>query len=285
MRDAGRRPMGRLFYWALIFVTGLGFGHSAFGVPVPPQSGANTTTVSDTVYLADGTPASGTLIISWPAFVTSDGTAIAAGSSSVKLGANGALNVALAPNAGATPAGAYYTVVYQLGPGQVKTEYWMVPTTSPANLATVRTTPGSGLAAQPVSLQYVNSALATKADDGSVVHVIGAETITGTKTFASAPNVPAPASTGQVANKAYVDEAVANVGAGSYLATAGGTMTGPIMLPGNALATVDAVDAREIVNPEKFRSGISKIIDGTVDCLNASTWAKGGTPTSSVGAP
>jgi hypothetical protein len=51
----------------------------------------------------------------------------------------------------------------------------------------------------------------------------------------------------------------------------------------NALATVDAVAAREIVNPEQFRSGISKIIDGTVTCLNASTWAKSGaqSPTSS----
>lgn len=43
----------------------------------------------------------------------------------------------------------------------------------------------------------------------------------------------------------------------------------------NALATVDAVAARDIVDPDKFRSGVSKIIDGTVDCLNASTWAKG----------
>jgi len=42
----------------------------------------------------------------------------------------------------------------------------------------------------------------------------------------------------------------------------------------NALATVDAVAAREILDPEKFKSGISKIIDGTVECLNASTWAK-----------
>ena len=42
----------------------------------------------------------------------------------------------------------------------------------------------------------------------------------------------------------------------------------------SALATVDAVAQREIVDPEKFKSGVSKIIDGTVDCLNASTWAK-----------
>ena len=42
----------------------------------------------------------------------------------------------------------------------------------------------------------------------------------------------------------------------------------------NALSTVDAVAAREIIDPEKFRNGISKIIDGTVECLNASTWCK-----------
>jgi hypothetical protein len=42
----------------------------------------------------------------------------------------------------------------------------------------------------------------------------------------------------------------------------------------NALSTVDAVAAREIIEPEKFRDGISKIIDGTVECLNASTWCK-----------
>ena len=44
----------------------------------------------------------------------------------------------------------------------------------------------------------------------------------------------------------------------------------------NALGAVDAVASREIVEPEKFRNGISMIIDGTVACLNASTWAKGG---------
>jgi len=44
----------------------------------------------------------------------------------------------------------------------------------------------------------------------------------------------------------------------------------------SALSTVDAVAQRDIVDPEKFKDGISKIIDGTVECLNASTWAKGG---------
>jgi len=44
----------------------------------------------------------------------------------------------------------------------------------------------------------------------------------------------------------------------------------------SALSTVDAVAQRDIVDPEKFKDGISKIIDGTVECLNASTWAKEG---------
>lgn len=42
----------------------------------------------------------------------------------------------------------------------------------------------------------------------------------------------------------------------------------------NALAMTDAVASREIVNAEQFKDGISKIIDGTVECLNASTWCK-----------
>jgi len=51
----------------------------------------------------------------------------------------------------------------------------------------------------------------------------------------------------------------------------------------SALATVDAVAAREIVNPEGFKDGISKIIDGTVECLNASTWAKENAPQAAAG--
>src|SRR5579862_1121014 len=237
MRDTGRRPMGRLFYWALILGT-LSFGLPGFGLA--PQNETQTTTVADTVYMADGTPAAGTLIITWPSFVTAGGTAIAGGSTNVTLGAGGTLSVALVPNAGATPAGVYYTVIYQLGAGQVKSESWVVPTNSPVNLAAVRTSPGSGLAAQPASIQYVNSGLATKADDSAVVHLNGIETITGTKTFASAPNVPAPTGTGQVANKGYVDSSLAGVGAGNYLSVAGGTMTGPITLPGNPSSALQA---------------------------------------------
>ena len=213
MGYAGRRPTGRLCCWVLIAGMVCGLGLLAWGAT---PSGPAMTSVTDTVYRADGTVAQGTMIITWPAFVSAGRTAVAAGVTNITLGANGGFSVDLMSNAGANPAGVYYTVVYQLGPGEVKTEFWSVPTTSPANLATVRTTPGTGVAGQAVSMQYVNSALATKADDSSVVHVNGTETIGGTKTFASAPNVPAPTNAGQVASKGYVD-AVANVGAGNYL--------------------------------------------------------------------
>jgi hypothetical protein len=74
----------------------------------------STTTISDVVYRADGTSASGTLLISWPAFESAGGQAVAAGSKSVTLAAGGAVNVALVPNEGATPSGTYYKVVYKL---------------------------------------------------------------------------------------------------------------------------------------------------------------------------
>ncbi len=234
MFDADCRPMGRLFYWVTVVIAVL-----CVGFPVA-SAAQTTTTIADTVYLADGTTASGVLIITWPSFVTSSGTAVAGGATNVTLGTNGALSVALVPNVGATPAGSYYTVVYQLGPGEVKTEYWLVPTTSPTNLATVRTTPGSGTATQPVSIQFVDTALAAKANDNAVVHLSGTETISGAKSFSVSPSVPAPTATGQVATKGYVDTAVSTVGAGNYLSLAGGTLTGPISLPGNPTSALQA---------------------------------------------
>src|ERR1700691_5737511 len=257
------RPAGRLFYFALVIMVAAGGvrvaarADSPAGKPEKPtsaaakasaaepraasaQSGPTLTSVVDTVYMADGSPAQGILVITWPAFVAADGTAVAPGSLDVTLGTNGALNVALSANAGATPAGVYYTVVYQLQPSEVRTEYWVVPTSSPATLAQVRTTPGTGTAAQPVSMQYVNSALAAKANDNAVVHLAGAETVTGTKTFTVPPNVPTPVNTGDVANKAYVDSSVATVGSGNYVPTAGGAMTGPLTLSGNPTAPLQA---------------------------------------------
>ncbi len=282
------RPTGRLFYWALAIMAMAALAATARGEgpaekpgkatappsatprasnPSPhaaspaPQSGPALTSIIDTVYLASGTPAQGTLVITWPAFVTASGSAVAPGFLDVTLGTNGALNVQLIPNAGATPPNTYFTVVYQLQPDEVRTEYWVVPTSSPATLAQVRTTPGSGTAAQPVSMQYVNTALAAKANDDAVVHLSGAETVTGTKSFTAPPNVPAPVNTGDVANKSYVDTAVANVGVGNYLSTSGGTLTGPLTLSASPTAPLQAAPKQYV---DLSAAGKADLVSGLV---------------------
>jgi hypothetical protein len=40
-----------------------------------------------------------------------------------------------------------------------------------------------------------------------------------------------------------------------------------------ALSAGDAVMSRDIVDQAKFKEGLSKIVDGTVECFNASVWA------------
>lgn len=45
-----------------------------------------------------------------------------------------------------------------------------------------------------------------------------------------------------------------------------------------ALHLTDEVTSRHIVDPEKFKQGLSAVIDGVVLCLNASTWSKPGQP-------
>ena len=41
-----------------------------------------------------------------------------------------------------------------------------------------------------------------------------------------------------------------------------------------AISMTDAITNRQILDADKFRDGLSKVIYGTVQCLNASTWAK-----------
>jgi len=186
-----------------------------------------TSTVSDTVYRADGTLAGGTLLISWPTFSTSTGQAVAAGKKSVTLGPGGALSVALVPNA----VGTFYTVVYQLDDGTVKNEYWIVTSTSPTTMAAIRTILGSGNSAvPPASQQYVEALVASKANDAVVVHKSGSETIAGVKQFSAPPNVPTPVQPADAVNKAYVDSAIGGTGGGPFVSRAGDTMTGPLQL-------------------------------------------------------
>jgi hypothetical protein len=89
MLDARRRPVGRLFF-GLVPVLLVWWGSAQAPLAAADPAPA-TTRVSDTVYRADGMPASGTVLISWPAFTTSDAKPVAAGTKSVTLGTGGSM--------------------------------------------------------------------------------------------------------------------------------------------------------------------------------------------------
>ncbi|MHB1023192.1 MAG: hypothetical protein ACYC46_07770 [Acidobacteriaceae bacterium] len=47
-----------------------------------------------------------------------------------------------------------------------------------------------------------------------------------------------------------------------------------LSIVGAAINVADAVSNKQIADASKFQSGLGKVIDGVVDCLNASAWAK-----------
>jgi hypothetical protein len=115
------------------------------------------------------------------------GTVSCGGKEECNPWARGALSVSLIPNTGASPAGTFYTVVYQLDDGTVKTEFWVMPTNSPTTIAAVRTVLGTGNSAVTVS---GNGPFVSKAGD----------TMTGPL------QLPAdPLSSNQTTTKHYVD--------------------------------------------------------------------------------
>ena len=184
---------------------------SAIALLALPARGAepNKTVIADTIYRADGSPARGTLLISWPAFSSADGKPVAAGTLSVKINSNGSVNVPLLPTEGATPKGTAYKVVLSLDDGSSSTEYWTVPALSPTTIAAIRSTQvPATVAMQVVSREYVDGQLAT------AVRRHGDEAISGSKTFTSSPLVPSPGTEAAAANKGYVDVAIAAAATG-----------------------------------------------------------------------
>jgi hypothetical protein len=182
--------------------------------------------VSDVVYRADGTPASGTVVLSWPAFNTADDRAIAAGSMTLAIGAGGVVSVALAPTVEAEPAGTYYRVVLKLDDGSTSEEFWSVPAVTSTTISAVRSKiVTAGVAIQVASRQYVDTKLELKANESQVVHLTGSETIAGTKTFSSSPLVPTPTTDSAAATKAYVDLAAASGPANTVSLSPSGSQT------------------------------------------------------------
>ena len=179
----------------------------------------STTTVQGTVYLANGQAGAGTLDVSWPAFTTANGQAIAAGRISATIGQDGFVSVNLAPNMGATPAGLYYTAVYQMSNGATSTEYWVVPAAAQASLGQVRAqVMPSSQAVQAVSKAYVDQAITELTE--SLLTASGG-TLSGPLYLNGDPTQPL-----QAADKHYVDSTF-----NMEVPIAGGSMTGPLATP------------------------------------------------------
>jgi hypothetical protein len=47
-----------------------------------------------------------------------------------------------------------------------------------------------------------------------------------------------------------------------------------IAIVSSSINMADAVSAKQIADSTKFTAGLNLIVDGVVDCLNASLWAK-----------
>ncbi len=192
-----------------------------------------TTTVQGTVYLASGLPASGTLQLSWPAFTTAAGQAIAADRTTVTIGLDGFLSVNLAPNLGASPAGLYYTAVYNLSDGSTSTEYWVVPAASTATIAQIRAqVMPAAQAVQTASISYVDQAVQAVAQS-SLTTTGGA--LSGPLYLSSDPTQPM-----QAADKHYVDIGLSQAGSG----TVNGGNAGQVAFyngSGNAVSGINAV--------------------------------------------
>jgi len=217
MRDGLRGERGLRICWMAGTILLAAF----VGGPAAKAQGVTTTTVQGTVYLADGTPGSGTLLVSWPAFTTASNQAVAAGNTVVTIGSDGFLSVNLAPNLGSNPAGLYYTAVFHLSDGTVNTQYWVVPAAASATLASVQAQlMPAAQAVQTVSKAYVDQAIAELA--GSLLTANGG-TLTGPLTLCCDPTTPLMA-----ADKHYVDEVAA-----AGLSAGGGVIAGPL----NAEAT------------------------------------------------
>jgi hypothetical protein len=105
------------FKWWLLFA---GLAFSAKLQATPPL-----TTISDTLYNADGTLFTGVLTISWPAFEASDTSAVAANTITVQV-TDGVLYVQLIPTTNADTAAVYTVTFASLGVVEFS-ETWAVP--------------------------------------------------------------------------------------------------------------------------------------------------------------
>ncbi|MGP0074777.1 MAG: hypothetical protein ACLPWF_22930 [Bryobacteraceae bacterium] len=116
------------------------------------------TTISDTLFNADGTFFNGVLVISWPTFEASDTSNIAAGIQNVQISA-GNLYVQLVPTTNADTA-AIYTVQYTNFGATQYSQTWAVPppSTLPFRVRDVSLAPGAVSGSAPAAVTIISIA-------------------------------------------------------------------------------------------------------------------------------
>ena len=253
--------------WMLMLGGVVTAGSVAYAQAVPAIP---TTLIAGTIYTATGAPAGGTALISWPAFSTWAGASVQAGSTSVTIAPNGTLSVPLVPNAGSTPMGSYYTVVYHLSDGSVTREYWVVP----ASIGTVAvsaiksTVLPASVAMQTVSKAYVDTAIAAAVTGAPLtsspyVLVVG-DTMTGPLLLPADPTSPLQAS-----DKNYVDSQVAGLAGGlaqKVSTTPSATQT--VSQPAGSELAVNSLNGVQYASQYATGAGNNGIANATAVCTS-----------------
>lgn len=212
LRGAGRQMKQDLVAGVLMAVVLLGV---ALGQAASAQA-ISTTTVQGTVYLANGQPGAGTVVVSWPSFTTANGQSIVDGRITATIAPDGFLSVNLAANLSSTPAGLYYTAVYYMSDGSSSTQYWVVPAAAQASLAQVQSqVMPAAQAVQAASKAYVDQAIEAL---GQGVFTLSGGTMTGPLLLNGDPT-----QTLQAADKHYVDTSVSQA-----VPLTGGSVTGAL---------------------------------------------------------
>lgn len=100
-----------------------------------------TVTIKDTILYADGSAATGKIILTWPPF-WSGGMTMVGGQRAFWVNPDGTILITICPTVGALPQGVYYTATYELDRGPVYDEYWVVPSApNPTTIGAIRTIP------------------------------------------------------------------------------------------------------------------------------------------------
>lgn len=98
------------------------------------------TTIKDTITYADGSVASGKIVLTWPPFSFA-GVTVIGGQRAFWIAPDGTISISCYPTIGALPQGVYYTATYELDRGSVYDEYWEVPSLPQTTIGAIRVIP------------------------------------------------------------------------------------------------------------------------------------------------